>query len=117
MQSHSSNIQYLSLWILLNVNILHLLANFLTIGDPSLTPALGLFTIISTFSRIGIPLSEEKTEGPSTRFKFFSIILDTVLFQTSLLLAQLQRISLLSNYLESPHCTTCQLLSLLGHLN
>lgn len=108
-------------WILLNDNrlpfVLHL-NDFLTIGTPSSPTALCLSTLVSTFSCLGVPLSEEKIEGPSTHFEFLCIILDTVPVQSSLPLDKLQHNSLLlSNYLESPHCTKHLLLSLLGHLN
>ena len=72
----------------------------------------------SVFSNRGVPLSAEKTEGPSTSLEFLGITLDTNQFQASLPIEKLTRINLLiSNFLLAPCCTKHQLLSLLGHLN
>lgn len=65
-----------------------------------------------------VPLSAENTEGPSTSLKFLRITLDTDLFQASLPVEKLNRITLLiSNILLATCYTKCQLLSLVGHLN
>lgn len=53
---------------------LYHLDGFLTIGTASSPAALSLSTLVSTFILLGVPLSEEKTEGPSTRLKFLAII-------------------------------------------
>ncbi|XP_061574443.1 uncharacterized protein LOC133441046 [Cololabis saira] len=88
------------------------------LSPPSSPPASGLVTLTSVFSELGVPLSAEKTEGPSTSLEFLGITLDTDLFQASLPTEKLNRISLLiSNFLLAPGCTKRQLLSLLGHLN
>ncbi|XP_029912530.1 uncharacterized protein LOC115362654 [Myripristis murdjan] len=90
----------------------------LIISPPSSPPASGLATLTTVFSDLGVPLSAEKTEGPSTSMEFLGITLDTNLIQASLPVEKLNRISLLiSNFLLAPHCTKRQLLSLLGHLN
>ncbi|XP_061585356.1 uncharacterized protein LOC133450379 [Cololabis saira] len=109
-------------WILSNNHgipfLVHLLDDFLVITPPSSPPASGLVTLTSVFSELGVPLSAEKTEGPSTSLEFLGITLDTDLFQASLPTEKLNRISLLiSNFLLAPGCTKRQLLSLLGHLN
>ena len=75
-------------------------------------------TLTPVFSDFGVPLSAEKTEGPSTSLEILGITLDPNLFQASLPVEKLNWISLLiSNFLPAPFCTKCQLLSLLGHLN
>ncbi|XP_049453891.1 uncharacterized protein LOC125901914 [Epinephelus fuscoguttatus] len=109
-------------WILSNNHgipfIVHLLDDFLVITPNSSPPASGLVTLTSVFSDLGVPLSVEKTEGPSTSLEFLGITLDTNLFQASLPVEKLNRISLLiSNFLLAPRCTKRQMLSLLGHLN
>ncbi|XP_054463932.1 uncharacterized protein LOC129098839 [Anoplopoma fimbria] len=109
-------------WILINVYklpyVIHLLDDFLTVTPPSSPPAHGLNTLTSAFKELGVPLSPEKTVGPSTSLEFLGITLDSVSLQASLPTEKINRISLLiSNYLLAPKCTKHQLLSLLGHLN
>ncbi|XP_075935401.1 uncharacterized protein LOC142935139 [Anarhichas minor] len=109
-------------WILINVHklpyVIHLLDDFLTVTPPSSPPALGLHTLTTVFQELGVPLSAEKTAGPSTSLEFFGITLDSVSLQASLPTEKINRISLLiSNFLLAPECTKHQLLSLLGHLN
>ncbi|XP_030292106.1 uncharacterized protein LOC115592964 [Sparus aurata] len=109
-------------WILLNNHhlpyVVHLLDDFLTVTPPSSPPAQGLSTLKSTFHLLGVPLSTEKTSGPSTSLEFLGITLDTITFQASLPTDKLLRTSLfISNFLLAHRCTKRQLLSLLGHLN
>ncbi|XP_071781595.2 uncharacterized protein LOC139931867 [Centroberyx gerrardi] len=109
-------------WILTNNHrlpyILHLLDDFLVVTPPASPPHLGLTTLTKVFSELGVPLSEEKTSGPSTSIEFLGITLDSISFQASLPSEKIQRITLLlSNYLLADRCTKRQLLALLGHLN
>lgn len=64
--------------------LVHLLDDLLINSPPSLTPASSLVTLISVFSNLRVPLSAEKTKGPSTSLEFLRITLDTNLFQASL---------------------------------
>lgn len=109
-------------WILVNnhklPHVLHLLDDFLIVTPPSSPPRHGLSTLIKAFSELGVPLSDEKTSGPSTSIEFLGITLDSISFQASLPVEKIQRITLLlSNFLLADRCTKRQLLSLLGHLN
>ncbi|XP_078143999.1 uncharacterized protein LOC144542156 [Centroberyx gerrardi] len=109
-------------WILTNNHrlpyILHLLDDFLVVTPPASPPHLALTTLTKVFSELGVPLSEEKTSGPSTSIEFLGITLDSISFQASLPSEKIQRITLLlSNYLLADRCTKRQLLALLGHLN
>ncbi|XP_041649188.1 uncharacterized protein LOC121513473 [Cheilinus undulatus] len=112
----------LDCWILLKKHklpyIIHLLDDFLTVTPPSSSPFHGLNVLSSSFKELGVPLSLEKTQGPSTSLEFLGITLDSVSFQASLPLEKIHRISLLiSNFTLANRCTKRQLLSLLGHLN
>lgn len=51
---------------------------------PSHVTSGGLSTLKSVFSELGVPLSEEKTKGPSTLLEFLGITLETMQFQASL---------------------------------
>ncbi|XP_067435007.1 uncharacterized protein [Thunnus thynnus] len=109
-------------WILSNnyklPYVIHLLDDFLTVTPLSSPPSYGLTTMISAFTDLGVPLSPEKTEGPSTSLEFLSITLNSITLQASLPTEKLHRISLLiQNFLMANTCTKRQLLSLLGHSN
>ncbi|XP_049340789.1 uncharacterized protein LOC125804934 [Astyanax mexicanus] len=109
-------------WILLNKHrlpfVLHLLDDFLVVDSPSSPPSRGLDAVTSTFTRLGVPISEEKTVGPATSLEFLGIILDSASFQASLPQEKLNRVtSFISDFLSFPTRTKQQLLSLLGHFN
>lgn len=96
-------------WVLVNVHklpyVIHLLDDFLTVTPPSSPPAHGLHALTSLFQELGVPLPAEKTAGPSTSLEFLGITLDSVLFQASLPLEKINRISLIiSNFLLTPTC-------------
>lgn len=108
-------------WILLNVCkllfILHLLDDFLLIDFPnSQSPTLDILKQV--FSDVGVPLSAEKTLGPSTSLEFLGISLDTVKMQASLPHEKLLRIRSFLEFLSSLRVVSKRdILSLLGHLN
>lgn len=108
-------------WILLNVCklpfVLHLLDDFLLVDFPSSqSPILSILKQI--FSDVGVPLSAEKTLGPSTSLEFLGISLDTVKMQASLPQEKLLRIRSFLESFSSLRCVTKRdMLSLLGHLN
>ncbi|XP_014916462.1 uncharacterized protein LOC106965081 [Poecilia latipinna] len=108
-------------WILLNVVrlpfVLHLLDDFLLIDPPSHSSR-SLSELKALFNRVGIPLSEEKTVGPSKRLEFLGITLDSKEMVASLPADKLSRIREISQaHLSSTTLSKRQLLSLLGHLN
>ncbi|XP_035997645.1 uncharacterized protein LOC118564320 [Fundulus heteroclitus] len=109
-------------WILLNVTklpcVLHLLDDFLLIDPPSTRPIESLPKLKTLFTRLGVPLSEEKTIGPATKIEFLGIILDSVAMMASLPTDKLSRIREISqSYSTASAVSKRQLLSLLGHLN
>ncbi|XP_014832845.1 PREDICTED: uncharacterized protein LOC106910690 [Poecilia mexicana] len=108
-------------WILLNVSrlpsVLHLLDDFLLIDSPS-SPPTSLQTLKDLFLRVGVPLSREKTLGPSTKLEFLGINLDSDQMLASLPEDKLARIRQISrSHLSSSVLSKRVLLSLLGHLN
>ena len=109
-------------WILLNINrlpfVLHLLDDFLLIDFPSSRPSQALETLKSLFARLNIPLSAEKTQGPTTKLEFLGICLDSQRMCASLPPDKLTRVrSFIDLFLSSSSLTKSDLLSLLGHLN
>ncbi|XP_042251963.1 uncharacterized protein LOC121886109 [Thunnus maccoyii] len=92
--------------------VIHLLDDFLTVTPPSSPPSYGLIR------HLGVPLSPEKKEGPSTSLEFLGITLNSITLQASLPTEKLHRISLLiQNFLMANTCSKRQLLFLLGHFN
>ena len=116
------NLSELLCWILLNNYripfLTHLLDDFLTVDYPSSPPAHSLTCLKTAFTTLGVPLAEDKTEGPATFVEFLGIKLDTLTFQASLPQEKLHRITLIiANFADTTSCTKQQLLQLLGHLN
>ena len=70
---------------------IHLLDDFLLVDFPSNQTSV-LDILKGVFSAIGVPLSEEKTEGPVTSTEFRGICLDSDRMQASLPDEKLQRI-------------------------
>ncbi|RXN08505.1 poly [Labeo rohita] len=109
-------------WILSNnYNIpylIHLLDDFLIISPPDSVPAAHLLTTQKLFSELGIPLAQDKTEGPSTSIEFLGINLDSQKFLASLPKEKIDRTILVaSTLLSKSSCSKRELLSILGHLN
>ena len=107
-------------WILLNVDrlpfVAHYLDDFLLINFPSPSPPDSLATLKRTFGALGVPLSDEKTVGPSKSIEFLGIVLDTERMVASLPSEKLVRNNELIAAAGLP-VTKRQLLSLLGHFN
>ncbi len=91
---------------------------FLVVDFPSAPPTRSISTVKNLFHELEVPLSEEKTVGPSTRLEFLGITLDSALMQASLPQDKLLRIR---ESIRSMSAVTVlskrDLLSLLGHLN
>ncbi|XP_050969662.1 uncharacterized protein LOC127167578 [Labeo rohita] len=58
--------------------------DFLVISPPDAIPAAHILTIQKVFSKLGIPIAEEKTMGPATSIEFLGINLDSVKFQSEI---------------------------------
>ncbi|KAL2096688.1 hypothetical protein ACEWY4_008836 [Coilia grayii] len=109
-------------WILQNnydIKLLvHLLDDFLAVTPPSAPPTTGRQTILKVFSNLGVPISEEKTDGPAYSLEFLGITLNTRDFSTSLPKEKIDRIlTVIACFAACPNKTKIEVLSLLGHLN
>ncbi|XP_056618189.1 uncharacterized protein LOC130432718 [Triplophysa dalaica] len=109
-------------WILSNnysiPYLIHLLDDFLVISRPDSIPAAHLTIVQKVFAKLGIPLAQAKTSGPSTSIEFLGINLDSLNFQASLPKEKIDRsILIASTLLNETHCSKRELLSVLGHLN
>lgn len=109
-------------WILLNncklPFVLHLLDDFLVVDYPHARADRCINDLKQVFKQLGVPLSEEKTQGPLKVIEFLGITLDSELMQASLPLEKLERIrEVMKSVLQSVSITKRELLSVLGHLN
>ncbi|XP_071948885.1 uncharacterized protein [Antedon mediterranea] len=109
-------------WIASNVynihNILHLLDDFLVIESPTANAQSTKIRFLDMFKTLGIPLSEKKTEGPSTSLEYLGIYLDSINMEARLPTEKIARIqNITTEFSKRASCTKRELLSLLGHLN
>ena len=97
----------------------HYLDDFITIGPPkSEICANNLRVIKDVSSRLGVPLAEEKCEGPSTSIIFLGILIDTETKMLSLPREKLVRVqSELVQWANRKCCRRRQLESLIGLLH
>ena len=109
-------------WIITNnyhiPYLIHYLDDFLLISPTQPACLHAKNTIVTLFTNLGIPLSWNKIEGPSTSLTFLGIQLDTLRWQLRLPEDKLSNLlSLLTDWLTKKKCTKRQLLSLIGHLS
>ena len=98
---------------------LHYLDDFLFLGAPSNQEcAAGLQTALQVCDRLGVPVANHKTEGPSTCLTFLGIQIDSVAMQLSLAPDKLARIQgLVLSWRSKRAASKQELQSLLGHLS
>ena len=98
--------------------ILHYLDDFLLIGPPrSDSCATSLTKLLSVFDRLGIPIAEDKLEGPATCLVFLGIELDTLQMSLRLPIEKLQELrELVQTWLRRRFCSKKELQSLIGKL-
>lgn len=99
-------------------NILHLLDDFLTIDPPDSMPDRTMAILTMLFNKLGIPLSTNKSAGPTNVLEYLGIILDSLKMEARLPLEKIHRIAdIIGSFQNKKSCTKQELLSLLGHLN
>ena len=98
--------------------ILHLLDAFWTIDRPDSTPERTMAIVTLVFHMLGLPLSQNKTVGPTYVLGYLGILLDSIRMEASLPIEKVSRITeFIEVFLNRASCTKRELLSLLGHLN
>ncbi len=98
--------------------LLHLLDDFLAMSPPHQNPEVTMQALLSVFKNLNIPISPQKTEGPTVSLIWLGLNLDTLNMKIFLPLDKKSRIlDILNNFLNKKTCTKRELLSLLGHLN
>lgn len=108
-------------WIAVNnkdiSHCLYLLDDFLCLDHKNNDAAGTKQTMLTLFDQLGIELNSKKTAGPATCLEYLGIELDSVTMQARLPPDKLSRIRLiLTSFLQKPHCSKRELLSLIGHL-
>ena len=108
-------------WILTSFgirNLCHYLDDYLLMGPPqSQICKYNLDLLLSTFFRLGIPIAEDKVEGPSTSLVFLGIEVDTVSGVLRLPAEKISELSLaIKSWLLRRTCTRQELQSLVGKL-
>ena len=99
-------------------SVMHYLDDFLLAGPPgSLQCARDLNTLLSSFSRLGVPVATQKLEGPTTCLTFLGIEIDTMALQLRLPQAKLVELrALVSTWMGKRSCIKKELESLTGKL-
>ncbi len=98
---------------------IHYLDDFLLLEAPDLdNGARALTTATETLQWLGVPVANNKTEGPATLVVFLGIVIDTRSFELRLPLEKVQRLqALLQEWSHKKACTRKELESLVGHLS
>ena len=97
---------------------LHYLDDFLFLGPPtSRECGAALQMALDRCAELGVPISVEKLEGPSTCIPFLGIVFDTVRLQLRLPEEKLRRLLVtVREWQDRKTCTKRELLSLIGQL-
>ncbi len=109
------------LWVRLNQGIrsaIHYLDDYLIFGLPGSSECeQSLRIALELCTRLGVPVSTHKLEGPATSVTFLGIILDTNASELRLTEDKLTRLSaLIREWKNKKSCKKRQLLSLIGQL-
>ena len=109
------------LWILLQHSVshlLHYLDDFITMGRAATTQCQMNYDIIHSICELlGVPLAEDKCDGPCTLLEYLGFLLDTTKMTVSLPREKLNRlIHLIQSWSNRKTCTKHDLDSLIGQL-
>ena len=99
--------------------VIHYIDDFLLLGSPATSECTQALAItLQTCQELGIPVAQEKTEGPTIRLTFLGIQLDSSAMCTSLPADRMQNLSQMVQSLQHAKTVrdTHQFESLIGHL-
>lgn len=96
----------------------HYLDDFITCGPAGTDEcSFNLQMLMDMCKHLGVPLAEEKLEGPTTALVFLGILIDTVKGELRLPVEKLERLrSQIKAWLQKDRCTKRELLSIAGQL-
>ena len=101
-------------------HVIHYLDDFLLLGHPNSDEcAMALRTTLATCQELGVPLAEDKVEGPAPLLTFLGIELNPMTMSPGLPEDKLASLRDLLHRVQNAKCIrdTHQLQSLIGHLN
>ena len=112
----------LLLWILVTVggisSIIHYLDDFFLCASSPEECQAHMDTMVSLFSELGVPLTENKTVGPATRVTYLDIEIDSPTQTIRLPVDNYEELlAMLSLWKGKKKCTKRELLSLIGSLS
>lgn len=104
--------------------VVHFLDDFLIMEPPFVGSStifscdISLSSMLNTFKALGVPLSKEKTQGPTTRIEFLGIILDSERMEACLPNDKVTRLKTeLERWSNKSSATLQEIQSLIGSLN
>ena len=99
-------------------SVLHYLDDYLFTGDPSTSECEDVLQLaLDLCERLGVPVAEEKVEGPETSLVFLGIVVDTEARDLRLPVKKLIRLrALIMQWQHKKACTKRELLSIIGQL-
>ena len=109
-------------WIIINVllinNVIHYLDDFFLAAKSKAECLKNRDLILSLFKILGVPIAEDKLEGPSTSLPYLGIMIDTIAKMISLPKDKVVNLrSLLRRFVSLKKCMKRDLLSLIGKLS
>ena len=101
------------------INLIHYSDDFFLVSPPFKKTALHeITTVKSAFQYLGVPLAEDKLEGPTTSITYLGIQIDSTEFTISIPNEKFHELmELLPSWYNRQKCTKKELLSLIGKLS
>ena len=117
-ETFSTALQWAALRYSTDFEMLHVLDDFLFISPEKEKCNKGLQTFLTLCSKIGVPIAEEKTEGPHQILTFLGIELDSNVMEARLPKDKLEKgQKMISEFMTKEKVTLTELQSLTGFLN
>ena len=97
--------------------VIHYVDDFLFVVPNSIIGAQQLAAALELCSKLGVPMADKKTEGPTTSLTFLGIELDTIAMTARLSVARLAELkALLQSWMGRTTCKLVEMQSLVGKL-
>lgn len=117
-EAFSTSLEWLATPFLGASGVLHILDDFLFIAESESKCRSDLNNFLRLCNNLGVPIAQEKTEGPLTTLQFAGITLDTLQMEARLPQEKLGKCNdLLSDFQKRRKVTLKELQSLIGLLN
>ena len=99
-------------------DVIHYLDDFLIVGDPGSSEcSVALNVALELCGRLGVPIAEQKLQGPTTSLSFLGIEVDTMAMELRLPQEKLGQLKvMIQDWNARKSCSKRELLSLIGRL-